>query len=243
MEEKKFIEHLDDLRSCLIRGSLGLIAGIAISFVFISPLFKILSAPYFNFLASQGIDSSSVLKSLGPADALSVTFKMALLFGFGLSSPWIAYQTWRFIGPALYKHEKKHVIIFCSSAAACFLLGVAFAYFLILPTVLSFFYRYSVSVGITPEWAITNYYSFVSAFLAGFGIVFEMPVAAVILAWLGLVTPQMLVKYRRHAIVAIFIVAAIFTPSPDAASQLMMAIPMVLLYEISILTARLVAKN
>ncbi|MBI2974789.1 MAG: twin-arginine translocase subunit TatC [Deltaproteobacteria bacterium] len=157
MEEKKFIEHLDDLRSCLIRGSLGLIAGIAISFVFISPLFKILSAPYFNFLASQGIDSSSVLKSLGPADALSVTFKMALLFGFGLSSPWIAYQTWRFIGPALYKHEKKHVIIFCSSAAACFLLGVAFAYFLILPTVLSFFYRYSVSVGITPEWAITNY--------------------------------------------------------------------------------------
>jgi sec-independent protein translocase protein TatC len=239
MQEKKFIEHLDDLRSCLIRASFGLIIGIVVSFIFISPLFKILSAPYFELLAGLGIDSSNILKSLGPADTLTVTFKMALLFGFGFSSPWLAYQTWRFIGPALYKHEKKHVIIFCSSAVGCFMAGVAFAYFLVLPTVLSFFYRYSVSVGITPEWAITNYYSFVSAFLAGFGIVFEMPVAAIILAWLGLVTSQTLAKYRRHAIVAIFIVAAIFTPSPDVASQLMMAIPMVVLYEISILAAKL----
>lgn len=240
MEEKIFVEHLDDLRSCILKSLVGVAVSCVIAFAFVTHIFNLLSKPYIDFLVSTGRPVEAALRSLGPADTLQVTFKAALLFGLGLASPWIAYQLWGFGAPALYKHEKKHIAAFCMSVACFFLLGVVFAYFLVLPAAISFFYNYTSGFGITPDWAVANYFGFVVAFLAGFGIVFELPVAVVILTWLGVTTPQVLAKYRRHAIIGIFIVAAIFTPGPDIASQLMMAVPMVVLYEFSILAARVV---
>lgn len=239
MLDKKFIEHLEELRLCAIKALIGLAVGVGISFFIISVPFKFLSAPYFNYLSAIGVSTHAALRSLSPADTFQTTIQIALLFGFGLSLPWIGYQLWRFISPGLYKDEKKYVLIFCSAVSLFFLIGVVFAYFVTIPAAIAFFYKYSTEMGVTPDWTISNYFSFITVFLACFGVVFELPVAIVVLTWLGIVTPEYLSKYRRHAIVIVFIIAAIFTP-PDVASQLMMGIPMVLLYEISILAAKLV---
>mgnify|MGYP001601603141 CR=1 FL=1 len=124
-----------------------------------------------------------------------------------------------------------------------FLVGVAFAYSLVLPNALSFFYTYTKGLGITPDWAIASYYEFVTAFLVGFGIVFELPIAVVILTLMGITTPTGLASHRRHAVIVIFIAAGVITPGPDIASQLMMGVPMLLLYELSILMAKVIQTN
>lgn len=240
MQEKKFIEHLDELRTCLLRASAGLLIGTAASFIFISSIFKFISKPYLDILSKSGMSVNVAFRSLSPADTLQVTLKAAIMCGLCITFPWIVYQIWRFVSPALYKKEKKYSLIFCSSTIILFACGAAFCYYAVLPTTLSFFHNYSLGFGVTPEWTIGNYYSFVVTFILGFGLVFELPVAITILSFLGLVTPKTLVTYRRHAIICIFIVAAFFTPSPDFVSQLMMGVPMVLLYEISIFAARLI---
>ena len=237
MEERKFVEHLEELRIRLIKSLAGIAVGVVISFFFVSVLFKFLTRPYFNYLTSAGVSASLVLRSLSPADAFQISIHSALILGLAISLPWLAYQIWSFISPGLYKNEKKYVIPFCLAILSLFLIGGAFAYFAVLPVAITFFYQYTVGMGIAPDWTVANYFRFVVTFLVCFGIVFEMPVAVVILAKLGLVTPQSLSQYRRHAIVIIFIVAAIFTP-PDVISQLMMGMPMVLLYEVSILASR-----
>lgn len=243
MRENTFIEHLEDLRGCLLKALIGAVGGFAIALAFIPFFFTLLSKPYKDCLAKVGVTAAAALRSLGPADTLQITFRAALIFGLGIASPWIAYQGWRFVAPALHRNEKRSAIVFCGSALAFFLAGVSFAYFLVLPTMLSFFYTYTTGLGVTPDWAIANYYNFVVSFLVGFGLVFELPVAVVVLAFLGIVTPQGLAAYRKHAIVGIFIVSGIFTPGPDVASQLMMGVPMVLLYELSILAARMIGNR
>jgi sec-independent protein translocase protein TatC len=243
MEDNKFISHLEDLRGSLLKSFMGLAAGVVVAFAFISLIFKFLSRPYISFLVSAGLPTESVLRSLGPADTLQITLEAALLSGFVLSSPWIAYQIWSFVSPGLYKHERKNALIFCGAATFFFLGGILFAYFIVLPTTISFFYRYTTSMGIVPDWTITNYFGFVVIFLVGFGVVFELPIAVIISTFLGITTSRSLAKYRKHAVVGIFIVAGIVTPGTDIASQLAMAIPMVVLYEISILAARVIEKT
>lgn len=239
MLDKKFIEHLDELRIRLIKSLIGLAVGVAISFFAVSIPFKLLLAPYFNYLASTGVKVQSALRSLGPVDTFRTSMSIALLFGFGLALPWIGYQLWKFVAPGLYRHEKKYALIFCSVVPAFFFIGVAFAYWVTVPAAIGFFYRYTTSMGVAPDWTISSYFDFIAVLLACFGVVFELPVAVVVLTLMGIVTPENLSKYRRHAIVIIFIVAAILTP-PDIVSQLMLGIPMVLLYEVSILASRLV---
>lgn len=241
MRESDFVRHLDELRRSLIRSIIGLVITTVLSLVFISPLIKLLSKPYTDYLASAGLSTVAVLRSLAPADTISVTLKTAIIFGLGLASPWIIYQMWSFVAPGLYKNEKRYAGVFCSSVIIFFVGGVVFAYLAVLPTAISFFYKYSVSMGIAPDWTITNYLGFVATFLVSFGVVFEMPVAIATLAWLGLTNSRWLASYRRHAIVVIFIIAAIFTP-PDVISQLAMGIPMVILYEVSILAAKMIEK-
>lgn len=243
MEGKRFIDHLEDLRGCILKSLIGAAAGFVLAFVFAPRLFQFLSGPYRDCLKKAGAPAELALRSLGPADTLQIAFRAALVFGIGIASPWIAYQMWRFVSPALHRHEKKYAIAFCAPALFFFLGGTAFAYFLVLPTALTFFYTYTTGLGLTPDWAIANYYDFVISFLVGFGLVFELPIAVVILSLIGIVTPQGLSAYRKHAIVGIFIVAGIFTPGPDIASQLMMGIPMVALYEISIMAARIVGRR
>ncbi len=237
-----YLEHLDELRGRILKSCLGILAGTAVSFLFISNIFQFLCRPYTTFLASSGIPTQHALQSLNPADTFMMTFHAAILAGVGLSLPWIIYQLWRFIAPGLYKDEKKYVSVGVLSAALFFAAGAAFAYFVTIPIATSFFYGYSLSMGITPNWTIDGYFGFVTTLLACFGVVFELPVAIFLLSALGVVSPYLLKKYRRHAIVAIFIIAAVFTP-PDVVSQLMMALPLLALYEISIIGAKAIYKR
>lgn len=243
MQGKQFIEHLEDLRRCILKSAVGAAAGFVLAFVFAHHLFRFLSGPYRDCLQKARAPAELALRSLGPADTLQVAFKAAIVFGIGIASPWIAYQIWCFVSPALKGYEKKYVLAFCCPALFFFLGGAAFAYFAVLPAALSFFYAYTASLGIIPDWAIVSYYDFVIFFLTGFGLVFEMPIVVVILSLLGFVTAKGLSTYRKHAIIVIFIFAGIFTPSPDIASQLMMGIPMVMLYELSILAVRVVGRR
>lgn len=243
MQEKRLIEHLEDLRACVFKSLIGVVVTFAVSLLFVSHTFKLLSKPYRDCLFKMGISGEPALRSLGPADTLQITLSASLILGIGLASPWIAYQVWRFISPALHKHEIKYAVVFCSSSVVFFLAGVSFAYLVVLPNALSFFYTYTKGLGITPDWAIASYYEFVVSFLAGFGLVFELPVAIVILTLLGITTPKGLRTYRRHAVIIIFILAGFFTPGPDIASQLMMGVPMLLLYELAILASGLVWRN
>ena len=242
MERKSFVGHLEDLRGCILKSLIGLVIGVVISFVFVSSILEFLSQPYFDYLSRQGLSTAMALRSLSPVDTLQVTLKAAILFGLGLVSPWIAYQLWHFTSPALRKNEKKRAVIFCAFVVIFFFIGLAFAYFVVLPTVITFFYEYTVRMGIAPDWAIANYYGLVITFMACFGIIFELPVAVTILTWLGIITSQDLTRYRKHAIVGIFIAAALLTP-PDIISQLMMGIPMIALYEVSILVSKVIDKS
>lgn len=237
--KQAYLDHLDELRKRLVSSFAGMLCCTIVSFFFISRIINILCVPYVDFLRSSGISTQLVLQSLNPPDAFVMTMNAALLTGFALSLPWTSYQTWSFIGPALYKHEKKYVIVTILSTLSFFIIGCLFAYSSVIPTAISFFYNYSVNVGIQPGWTINGYFNFITTILICFGVVFELPVAVFFLSALGITTPYFFVRYRKHAIIIIFIVAAIFTP-PDAASQIMMAVPMMLLYEISILGSKIV---
>lgn len=243
MQEKHFTEHLDDLRTCAIRALIGVLSGFVASLILISNIFALLLNPYKECLLRAGISPSGALRSLGPADSMQITIKAALVLGLGFSSPWVAYQIWQFIAPALHRYEKRYVIISLGPAFLFFLIGAAFAYFFALPYALSFFYTYTLGLGIIPDWAIVNYYDFAITFLVAFGLIFEMPIAITIFALLGVVTPKGLATYRKHAVVGIFIIAGILTPGPDIASQLMMGLPMLALYELSIIAARIVCRR
>lgn len=239
----KFTEHLEDLRKCLIRALLGLMICVIISLIFTPWLFQILLKPYTSYLARAHIETTHPLMSLGPADTLQVTLKAAFLIGTCISLPWITYQIWSFVAPGLYRREKRYVFAFCASAVVFFLIGAAFAYFAALPAAISFFHSYTTSLGIEPAWAIANYFGFVISFIAGFGVVFEMPVAVLVATFFGITNTKSLSKYRKHAVIIIFIIAAIVTPGPDVASQLLMAIPMYLLYEASVAAAKLLERS
>ncbi len=243
MSRVQITTHLEALRLCIIRSLIGFAICFLLSLIFISKIFALLSFPYRRCLQLAGAPIAGSLRSLGPSDALSLTFKAALLFGLGLASPWIIYQISRFVGPALHRHEKKYVIPFCTSVLVFFLGGASFAYFIALPSALTFFYTYTIDIGFIPDWAISNYYDFLIAFVTGFGFVFELPIVIVVLTALKLITPVTLSTYRRHAIVIIFIAAGILTPGPDVASQLMMGIPMLILYELSIIASKIIFRR
>jgi len=238
----EWTKHLDDLRGCLLKSLIGLLGGVVIAFLFVSFTLRFISLPYINFLVHAGLPTTSLLRSLAPTDTLEVTLRASILFGFVLSSPWIFYQCWWFIAPGLFQNERRRVLVLFSTLVFFFFTGVAFAYFVALPTTISFLYTFTTSMGIAPDWAIANYFSFVITFLVGFGLVFELPVAVVALNSFGIVTLRMLTHYRRHVIVAIFIVAAIITPGTDFVSQLIMALPLIALYEISIAATRIIEK-
>ena len=165
--------------------------------------------------------------------------KLALVAALMLAMPWLLYQLWAFVSPGLYKHEKRLARPLLVAALALFYSGCAFAYFLVLPMVFGFLTRVTPD-GVAMMTDISAYLDFVLVLFLAFGLSFELPVALVILALLGWVTPAQLREGRGYAVVGIFVVAAVLTP-PDVVSQLMLAIPMCLLYEAGIIAAAMVA--
>lgn len=227
--ELGFWDHVEELRKRIIYAVLGIVVGCILAGIFIEDVM--------NLVLLQPATSAKLdLQNLKPFGQPFLYFKVILVVGIIISSPFILYQLWAFIKPALYEHEKKWVSAITFFTTLCFFAGVIFSYFVMIPSMLNFAASFG-SEKIKNIIDINEYFSFLTMILLASGILFEMPMITFVLARFGIVTPKMLRKYRRHSIVLILIIAAIVTPTPDPISQLIFAAPLFLLYEISILIA------
>lgn len=230
-----FLEHLEEFRNRIIKAIIGVIIGAVICLIFSKQLLNVLLWP------TTRVDMPIDIQVLKVQGMFIVTLEIAFFGGILVSLPFIFYQAWMFIAPGLYKSERRYVPKVITSATFLFLAGVAFAYFFIFPFALDFF------LGLAPETVQTNiaidfYISFIIRLLVIFGVVFQLPIMSYFLSKMGILSPVFMRKYRRHSIVVIFVLAALFTP-PDPFTQVMLAIPLILLYEISIYISYLVHKS
>lgn len=228
--EPRLLDHLIELRARLLRAVVGLLIVFLALMPFASDIFSLLAGPLLGKLPESG-----KLIAADPAGGFFVPVKLAFFTALFATVPWLLYQAWAFVAPGLYKREKRLALPLLASAVTLFYAGCAFAYFLVLPAVFGFLVKFTPSVvAMTPD--IGKYLDFVLVIFLAFGASFELPVALVILVLLGWVTPQQLREARGYAVVGIFVIAAVITP-PDVVSQLMLAIPMCVLYELGIVAA------
>ena len=231
----RLIDHLIELRSRLLRAVVGLLLVFVALLPFANRLYGWLAAPLLDKLPAGG-----QLIAVEVASPFFAPLKLAFFAAMVLAMPWLLYQAWAFVAPGLYQRERRLALPLLASAVTLFYAGCAFAFFLVLPTVFGFLAKVTPD-GVAMMTDISAYLDFVLVIFLAFGLSFELPVALVILVLLGWVTPAQLREWRGFAIVGIFIVAAIITP-PDVVSQLLLAIPMVLLYEVGIIAARMLAR-
>ncbi|WP_442935477.1 twin-arginine translocase subunit TatC [Nitratidesulfovibrio sp. 1201_IL3209] len=230
------LDHLSELRVRLVRCLIALTVGFFACYGFAEELFNYLMIPL-----TRALPSGAKLIYTALPEAFFVYMQVALVAGAFLASPYLFYQIWAFIAPGLYDEEKRHIIPIAGASALFFVAGAAFCYFQVFPYAFEFFVGFATDT-IAPMPKLDEYLGFTLKMLLAFGLIFEMPLFAFFLSRLGLVTAQWMRKTRKYAILAIFIVAAILTP-PDVFSQLMMAAPMLVLYEISILVAAVFGKK
>ncbi len=229
------IGHLLELRSRLLRAVVALLLVFFALLPFANRLYSWLAKP---LLATLPVGTHLV--AIEVASPFFTPVKLAFFAALMLAMPYLLYQAWAFVAPGLYRHEKRMARPLLAAAVLLFYLGCAFAYFLVLPMVFAFLNRVTPA-GVTMMTDISHYLDFVLVMFVAFGTSFEVPVAVVILVLLRLVTPAQLAQARGYVIVGIFVVAAVLTP-PDAISQLLLALPMMVLYELGLIAARLVAR-
>ena len=235
-ERRPFLEHLEELRQRLIR-CLIVVGGVFIlCWYFSKDLFQLLSYPLI-----ESLPKGSTMIFTNPAEAFVVYIKLAFYCALFFSSPYILYQAWMFVAPGLYAHEKRYVFPFMISAIGLFITGMAFAYFVVFPFGLKFLMSFSTEF-IKPMVKIQDYLSFTLTLLLAFGAVFELPVFVFFLTKMGVINHQTLTRNRHLAILIIFLVAAILTP-PDILTQLLMAGPLLALYEVSIILAKMAERK
>lgn len=228
--EMPFLEHLEELRWRIIRSLIAIIVGTILGLIFAKKTLALLIWP------TTHLNPPLQLQVLKVQGMFVVTLEVGFFSGLVLSIPYIFYQLWKFISPGLLEREKRYFPQLLGSVTLLFLAGICFAYFLVLPFAIKFF------IGLAPpsiaaNIAIDFYISFVIRILLLFGLVFELPVLSFFLSKIGILSPEMMKSYRRHAIVGIFILAAILTP-PDPFTQILLAVPLIILYEISIVISR-----
>ena len=229
-------DHLVELRSRLLRAVAGLLLVFVALLPFANRLYAILAQPLLDKLPSGG-----QLIAVEVASPFFAPVKLAVFVAVVVAMPWLLYQLWAFVAPGLYQRERRLAMPLLASALVLFYAGCAFAYFLVLPAVFGFLASVTPA-GVAMMTDINAYLDFVLVIFLAFGASFELPVALVILVLLGWVTPKQLREWRGYAIVGIFVVAAVITP-PDVISQLLLAIPMVVLYEAGILAAAALARK
>ena len=228
LESQALTEHLRELRSCLIISLIAVIIGFAASYGFIKPIGTWFFKPLMEVLPEGG---SLIFTSY--QEGFFFYLKLALVCGLLFATPVIFYQVWRFIAPGLYKHEKRVLLPFTLLSTICFIGGAAFGYFVVFPPAFRFLVGYSNEY-LTSMPAVSEYFSLALRLLIAFGVIFEMPILMVFLAKMGIVSVAFLNKHRKYAILINFIIAAILTPTPDVVNQMMMGIPLLILYEISV---------
>jgi len=232
--EETFISHLVELRDRIIRAGLSVIV-VFIGLVYWAPdIFKLLARPLMQNLPKDG--KMIVTDVTG---SFFVPMKVTMLVALVIALPIVLYQIWAFVAPGLYQHEKKLVAPLVGSSYTLFLCGMAFAYFVVFPTIFRVMAHYNAPLGAEMTTDIDNYLSFVLTMFLAFGVTFEVPIVVVILARMGIVSIKKLKDIRPYVIVGAFVISAVVTP-PDVFSQLILAIPLVILYELGIIAARFV---
>lgn len=234
--ETGFISHLIELRSRLIYIVLGILLVLIVLLPFADDLYTLLASPLLSHLPAN-----SSMIAIDVAAPFLIPFKLVMLLSIIITVPHTLYHIWAFVAPGLYQREKIMIVPLLVSSTVLFYLGIAFAFFVVFPIVFGFI------IGMTPEGIsvmtdISRYLDFVVAMFLAFGIAFEIPIAAVLLVMVGVTTPQALAEKRPYVIVGAFVVGMLLTP-PDVISQVLLAIPMWLLYEAGVLTARIMLKR
>ena len=230
--EQPFVSHLIELRDRLLKAVYGVGAVFALLCLYPGPsgLYDLLAKPLV-----AALPEGSKMIAVGVVSPFLIPIKVTLLAGFGVALPWVLYQVWAFVAPGLYSHEKRYVLPLVVSSTILFFVGVAFCYFLVLPALSSFIVAFAPSaVQVAPD--IEQYFGTVLTLFLVFGMAFEVPVAVVVLALLNIIPIEKLKEWRGYFIVVAFVVAAIVTP-PDVISQLSLAVPMCVLYEVGIWAA------
>ena len=236
--EMSFWDHLDVIRKSLFRIALVVLIAAAVLFAFKDFLFdQVILAPAqgdFFLYRWIGADVSMSLVNIEVTAQFMIHMKMAFLGAIVLTSPYIIFKVWQFIAPALYEHEKKKVGRAFLFASVLFYLGVVVGYVLIFPLMLNFFSDYQVSESVTNMFSLSSYISLLTSMVLIFGIVFEFPTLVAVLSSIGILKKETMTKYRRHAICAVVILAAVITPSGDPFSLMVVAVPLYLLFEFSV---------
>jgi len=234
-KEMTFLEHLEELRWRIIYSIIGIVIGTIIAWIFVDFLVDVV-------LLKPAKDAGAILQNLRPFGQLFLFMQIAIMVGIVISIPNIFYQFWKFISPALRKHERRYIFWIVVFSSVCFLAGIAFAYFVMLPLTLKFAAQFG-SETIKNEFAIDEYMSIIISVMLAAGLIFELPMISFFLSKLGILKPSYMKKYRRHAIVIIMVAAAFLTPGADPVSQIVLAVPLVLLYEISIFISKISQKK
>jgi sec-independent protein translocase protein TatC len=229
--------HLEELKKRLVRSLIVIGIGFGVCYFFKDGLFNIITRPLLKVMPK---DSYMIYTSL--PEAFFTYMKVAFFASLFMTAPFWLYQIWKFISPGLYPREKKYVIPFVLTSTFLFVGGILFAYFLALPPAFGFFVEFSTD-SLRPMFTMREYLSFALKLLLAFGVSFQLPVFIFFMTKVGIVDSRLLAKQRRYAILIIFVAAAVLTPSPDAFTQIIMAIPLMILYEMSVFIAKFAEKK
>lgn len=236
VQEESFVSHLIELRSRVVRAAIAIVAVFVCMLPFASSIYDLLAAPMIATLPP-----GTKMIATGVITPFFVPMKVTLMAAFVVALPVVLWQAWAFIAPGLYAHEKRLALPLVVATCLLFLSGMAFCYFFVFKTVFAFIAAVSPA-SITPAPDIEQYLSFVMTMFIAFGLTFEVPVVVVLLVKTGVVSVEQLREARSYVIVGAFVIAAIVTP-PDVTSQIMLAVPMCVLYELGILAARMLTRR
>ena len=234
--EQGLLSHLVELRARLLRAVVAVLLVFAALFPFADALYGLIATPLI-----ERLPAGATMIAIDVVTPFFTPLKLAFFAAIFVAMPFLLYQAWAFVAPGLYRHEQRLALPLFVSATVLFYAGAAFAYFVVLPLVFGFLTA-TVPDGVAMMTDISHYLDFVLVTFLAFGLCFEIPVAVVILTALGVVTPESLVKHRGYVVVGVFVIAAIVTP-PDVLSQILLAVPMCLLYELGIVFARALARR
>ena len=261
VDEMSFLDHLEDLRWHLIRSTVAILIAAIIAYIFKEFIFDViilgptqLSFPTYQWLCEMsqliGVEDTTFCADRFPFDVqnrnvagqFSAAIWTSIYAGFIIAFPYVLYQLWRFISPGLKSNERKNSRGFIIIASFLFFIGVLFGYYVITPLSFNFLVNFKISEQIFNDFDVDSVIALVRSSALASGIVFELPIVIYFLTKIGLVTPQILKKYRKFALVIVLIISAVITP-PDIASQVIVAVPILILYQVSIFISRIVVRN
>lgn len=244
-ERMPLTEHLGELRKRILTALAAVFIAFLVTFTYSEEIFKLVMFPlkynldfsvremYMRFVPQDKLHDTKLV-FLAPAEAFWMNLKVAFVAGLMLALPVIFLQLWKFISPGLLSKEKKYVLPFIFLATLLFMAGASFCFFIVLPFALGFLLTYKVGDFLMPMLSVGQYVDFCLKFILAFGAIFELPIVIIFLTKMGIVTPKTLAKNRKYAVLIAFIAGGILTPTPDAFNQTLMAVPIIILYEIGI---------